>query len=354
MSAIRIDFAVLGASTQARLVAGLLRSVHGKSVLYQGESQSAYRLPRGLDLSVAPLTRPETLALLQETVPQTDKIIRRLGGRGAVRRLDAVFCARSDEAVDALGHVRHMAQAFSFPAERMRNPVLGPGCQSILMRDSLLLHRASLEPILDRWLANLGVHRLATSSELVLKPDGSGVALAGDDGFEIAQTVLADDAAILAHVPEERWPENLTAVSASTLLSEPLKSPAAALVRQLDDDLILTQHARLGIAAIGQGSIEQVAEAMRALLGHENSMRQAGQSSYPRLVTPDGAAAVGRLAGTGPDVLAGLGTVGAFLAPAIARWLVGAASPAENNWLKARLVNRDSQASVVAEWGGTP
>ena len=36
----------------------------------------------------------------------------------------------------------------------------------------------------------------------------------------------------------------------------------------------------------------------------------------------------------------GFGRIGAFLAPAIARWLCGEARPAENAWLGARLVDR--------------
>ena len=70
------------------------------------------------------------------------------------------------------------------------------------------------------------------------------------------------------------------------------------------------------------------------------------------MITADAAPAVGRLHGTGPDVLAGLGPIGAFLAPAIARWLCGVAVPAENTWLGARLVDREAVGSPVAEFGG--
>ena len=71
MTEAHADFVVVGSTPLARLVAGLLASVHGKTVVFSGESQSGYRLPRGLDLSVAPITRPETWALLKAVLPES-------------------------------------------------------------------------------------------------------------------------------------------------------------------------------------------------------------------------------------------------------------------------------------------
>lgn len=354
MSAIHIDFAVIGATPQARLIAGLLHSVHGKSVLYQGESQSAYRLPRGFDLSIAPLTRPETWALLKESVPQSRKLIARVGGRHSMRRIDAVLCATTEAGMDVLGHVLHMAQAFKLPAERLRGDGLGTAREGLLVRDALFLHRASLEPVLDRWLVSLGVHRLPPEADLVLKPDGSGVALAGDDGFEIGRTVLADDAAILAHVPSERWPPSLEVRSASTLLGTPIRSLPVAFIRQLEGELTLAQRARSGVAALGLGSTENLAGEVLGLLNLADGLQQAGQSTYSRLLTADRAPTIGRAAGMGPDIIAGIDMIGAFLAPALARWLAGAAYAGEADWFAARSPDRDFGSSMVAEWDGTP
>ncbi|MNT89335.1 hypothetical protein D3C72_2300460 [compost metagenome] len=87
------------------------------------------------------------------------------------------------------------------------------------------------------------------------------------------------------------------------------------------------------------------------LLDKERQFRQAGQSSYETLLTADAAPALGRLRGTGPDIIAGLGPSGAFLAPAIARWLCGKGTAAESAWLGARLVDRQAVPSSVAEFG---
>jgi hypothetical protein len=350
MSATKIDFAVLGDSPQARLIAGLLASTHKKRVIYQGESQSGYRLPRALDLSVAPLTRPETWALLQRLTTETQKLIARLGGRGAMSRIDPIFSARIPAAVEAVGHIRHMAQAFAFAAERVPGHVLGVDRQGVVFRDALLLHRPSLEPLLDKWLATLNVVRLDMETPLVMKPDGSAVVVQGDQGFEIGQTVLADDAAITTHLSEEIWPAVLKRHMASSVLSEAGKSLASALIYDLDNGIMLSQQARAGLVALGPGTIEEVSGRLGEALGGQR-IRQAGQSSYQRIQAMDNAPAVGRVGGTGPDIVAGFGITGAFWAPATARWLAGVGSTEENAWFGARLVDRDPVQSRVSEWG---
>lgn len=353
MSVTRIDFAVMGASPQARLIAGLLASRHKKSVLYQGESQSGYRLPRGVDLSVAPITRPETWALLQPLTLEARKLIAKIGGRNCISRIDPFFFAHTQAGSDAIGHLRHMAQAFKIPVERGRGQLPGSGKQGVLFRDALLLHRASLEPVLDQWLLAAGVHRVQMDTALTLRPDGSAEVLVGSQHFEIGQTILADDAAIVANLSAEQWPASIQRRTASTLLTEPTRQLAAALMYQLDSGIVLTQYARGGIAALGPGSIEEVGKAVRVLLGGDPGGQQAGQSSYERVTTTDGAPVVGRVGGTGPDIVAGFGTTGAFFAPALARWLAGDASEAENNWFAARLVDRDPAVSIVSDWGET-
>ncbi len=324
--------------------------MHKKSVLFQGESQSGYRLPRGLELSVAPLTRPESWSLLCKLTRETHKLLNRVGARGAVSRIDPIFYAAMSEGIEALGHISHMAQAFGVPAERVRPHVLDEGQQGFVFRDALLLHRATLEPVLDRWLLSLGVARAPMDAPLVLKPDGSTVVVADDQGYEIGQTVLADDGAILGQLSAETWPAIITAHAASTVLTETGKPLPGRLMYQLDSGLVLSQQFRRGLVALGPGAIEQVGQAVAAGLGAQR-IRQAGQSSYQRIVAVDRAPVVGRVGGTGPDLVAGFGLSGAFFAPAIARWLAGTGSPEEKEWFAARLVDRDAALSSVAEWG---
>lgn len=352
MTGARADFAIVGSTPTARLVAGLLASAHGRSVVLSGESQSGYRLPRGVDLSVAPITRPETWALLKSGLPEALKLISRIGGRRAWSRVDPIVFSEAAAGKEALAHIRHMALAFGHAAERVPAADIGASRDGLLLRDAVLLHRAALEVALDKWLDQNGVRRLGDGEMLTVRADGSAELVAGEDRIEIAQTVLADDPAIIGHVPPAQWPSLLLRQVASTIQTEPTRPIAAPVMHRLDTGLTLVQQqSGRGIAAMGPGAIDPFAAALGVLLGKERQFRQAGQSSYETLLAMDSAPAVGRLGGTGPDVLAGLGPSGAFLAPAIARWLCGKAMPAEDAWLGARLVDRRATPSSVAEFG---
>lgn len=351
MTETHADFAVLGATPQARLVAGLLASVHGKSVLFQGESQSGYRLPRGIDLSVGAITRPETWALLKASLPETLKLISRIGKRGAWSRLDPIFFADAAGGKEALAHTRHMAAAFGLAAERVHASLLGPGREGLVLRDAVLLRRQALEPALDRWLDQVKVHRLGPDDSIVVRADGSAVCTAADTRFTVGQTILADDSAIIAHLPAALWPPLLARQVASTILTEPTDAIAAPVMHRLDNGLVLTQQAERGIIAFGPGAISEFAVSLGEILGSQRAVRQAGQSNYTRIFAADGAPAVGRAGGTGPDILAGFGSIGAFVAPAIARWLCGVATAPENAWFGARLVDRRADTSLVGDIG---
>jgi len=351
MTETHADFVIVGSTPLARLVAGLLASTHGKSVVFAGESQSGYRLLRGIDLSVAPLTRPETWALLKAGLPETLKLISRIGGRGAWSRVDPILFSEEGAGKEALAHIRHMALAFGQAAEQVPAKTIGANREALLLRDAVLLHRPVLEVGLDRWLEQHNVRRLRDGEMLTVRTDGGAIVTSGADHIEIEKAVLADDVAIGRHVPAAHWPALLTRQLSSTILTEPTRPIVAPVMHQLDSGLTLMQQARQGIAAMGPGAIDPFSTALGVLLGREREFRQAGQSSYEALLTADGAPAVGRLQGTGPDVLAGFGPSGAFLAPTIARWLCGVAGPSENAWLRSRLINRKADASPVAEFG---
>ena len=352
MTEARADFVIVGSTPTARLIAGLLASAHGKSVVFSGESQSGYRLARGVDLSVAPVTRPETWALLKAGVPETLKLISRIGGRRAWSRVNPILFSETGAGKEAMAHMRHLALAFGHAAEQLPAKVIGPGRDGLLLRDAVLLHRSTLEVALDKWLDQHGVRRVLEGEVLTVRADGSAWLASGEDRLDIAQAVLADDPAIIGHVPATQWPSLLLRRVASTILTEPTLPISAPVMHRLDTGLTLVQQAAgRGIVAMGPGAIDPFAAALGVLLDKERQYRQAGQSCYETLNASDAAPVVGRLRGTGPDIVAGLGASGAFLAPSIARWLCGKGTPAENAWLGARLVDRKTAPSPVAEFG---
>lgn len=351
MSEIPADFAVLGSTPLARLIAGLLASVHGKRVVWVGDSHAAFRLPRGLDLSVAPLTRPESWALLAHAVPETVKLLSRAGGKASTMRLDPIFFADTTSGQQALAFLRSSAAGFGAAIERLPAGHLGKGRDGIVLRDAIYLQRDRLEPVLDRWLDELKVTRLPLSqAQIAIAANGSASIVIAGVVSEVARTVLADDEAILAHLPADTLSALFERQAMTTILTEPTFAMAARVMLQVDADLSFTQGSHRGVTAIGMGDHDACVTHIGVLLGANRQLRQAGGTGHERLRSRDGAPILGRLHGSGPELLAGLGATGVFLAPALARWFAGAAKPDELDYFAARIPHRPMAPSIVAEY----
>ena len=351
MSEAPADFAVVGSTPLARLVAGLLASAHGKRVVWVGDSHAAFRLPRGIDLSVGPMTRPETWALLAQAVPETVKLLARAGGKASTMRLDPIFFADTPMGQQALAFVRSSAEGFNADIERLPSGHLGKGRDGIVLRDALYLQRDRLEPVLDRWLDSIGVTRLPLAQmQLTIAANGSASIELDGKITEATCAILADDEAILAHLPASAISSLFERQPMTTILTEPTFPLAARVMLQIDADLSFVQGGHGGVIAIGAGGHDACVSHIGVLLGANRQLRQAGGNNHESLRSHDGAAVVGSIEGTGPELLAGLGATGAFLAPALARWFVGAATPDELAYFAARIPGRPMAHSTVADY----
>ncbi|WP_297111259.1 FAD-dependent oxidoreductase [uncultured Devosia sp.] len=352
MSETDFDFAVFGSTPLAQLVAGLLAGTHDRKVLLIGESRASYRLPRGIDLSVAPITRPQTWALLSDTVPETARLVGRVSGRGGVLRVDPVFFAENPQAVEALLHIRHMAPGFGTAAEPVPQSSLGGNRSGAVFRDALRLNRPQLESGLEAWLADQKVARIAAQS-VGIAEDGQAELVTDSGSYRARQAVLADDEAITAWLPLRQWPKQLRRIEHTAILTTPTRPLASSIMLELDSGVFLTQQPEGGVAAFGPGDRAWFSEHLQGLLGRERQIEQAGQTSYSGLATMDGAPAFGRVAGAGADIVVGTGSYGAFIAPALARWLAGTPSPLEAQWFDHHLVSRDGADRRLVEFSWT-
>lgn len=345
------DIAVFGSTPMALLLAGLLKSEHGKRVCLVADPWSPFRLPFCYDLSVAPLTRPETWSLLRSASIETMKLLGALG-KGLIERIDPLFIADVPASARALSHMRHMAFGYGYAAERPIErslPETGAACR---IRDAAILVGGRIEPALAAWHDRLELRRLpAAATSASLRRDGSArLSLAGAV-VEADQAVLADDTAILTRLdPDER--DRLLHVGGLTaILTEPAKPLPAPLIHYLDRDVVLLQRRRgSAIVALAGGGEAEARERVGACLGPLAPLSRAGQTSIRRVATLDGAPLVGFAKGLRTMVLAGLGPTGAFLAPALARHLAGAATEAEKRYFAAREPLRGNGRQLVADY----
>lgn len=343
------DFAIIGSTPLAHLLAGLLSSAHGRRAILINQWQPSQRLPRSIDLSVAPITRPESWALFGEGIAEVVKLLGRIAGRGAFSHVDPIIFADDSRAIEALSHMRHMALGFGMAAEPTPPSLLGDGRIGVTIRDALTLNRAVCAPNIDAWLKKSGVER-PPFEKIEIADDGSATLHADGISYWAGQTILADDEAILELLPQSQWPEILVPHAAATILTAPARLLAAPVMMEIQSGLTLLKQDEGGVAAIGMENMAAFSARVQGLLGQNGPIEQIGQTAFRTIATRDGAPALGRIGGVGADVIAGMGQTGLFMVPALARWLCDASTSAEARWFGARLVTRTDADTSVTEY----
>ena len=347
------DIAIVGSTPLAMLLAGLLASAHKRRVCLVVQPGIGRHIPSGIELSVAPLTRPDTWDRLKSATGETLKLLSRLGARAAVQRIDPVFAADTETSAIALSHMRHMALGFGYAVERILadSPVQEPGA-AFRFEDAVRLDRAALDAPLRRWLAQHKV-RVVEASEgaLHLQPDGA----LGQDGtgpWRAGEAVLADDAAILAYAEAELPGSRLHAVGRTSLVTTPAAPLAAPVLAFLDRGVWLSQPVLPGrrnpLWALAAGGGETSLSRIGSCLGGLGPVRRAGQRGFRSLDSIDGAPVLGPLRDR-LTVVAGFGTIGAFLAPALARHLAGRSSTEEAAYFAAQ-APRAAEPAVLGDY----
>lgn len=347
------DFVVLGSSVLAGLIAGQLAAAHGKRVFLVREPFSPFRLQRRIDLSIAPVTRPETLTLLKRSSAELVRIAAGWG-KGFVRRVDPLFIAETPESAAALGHFRQLALMLGYAVEPVADRRY-PGAQLVRVRDAQLLPHGTFKAGLEDWLGRLDVRRLDQADTAIsIRKDGVARVTHGGLTVEAAQAVFASDEAILRYLPSEALDRSLEAVAASAALLEGGRI-SAPVMSFLDRGVTLMQEPKAtSLSALTLGAPETAHARLGSAMGDAGTLRLAGETVIPTLRSADGAPYVGPARGVRATLVAALGPTGAFLAPVIARSLAGKASPDEEAWITARGATRGNLRLAVSDYGVVP
>ena len=349
MSASPYELAIFGSTPLAGVVAGLLAMRHRKRVALIAETPSPFRLPTGLDLSVMPMTRPESWALLKAATAETLKLLHQLGGRRATRHIDPVFVAETAPSSAALSHMQQMAMAFGYAVERLS--ARGVEGLAVRVRDAVLVDRQMLAPLLANWLDHAGVVRLeARQSNAVFNRDGSVRIDHAGQTIEAARAVLADDEAIAAWLdPGDGKPGQLMKLDATAMLIAAKRAQAEPFVHHLDRGVTLLQRPDAQVFALSAGRANEAARRVGSCFADRGPAKRLAQREFRIVATADGAPLAGALEGSTTSGLAGFGSTGLFLAPALARHLAGLPSASEAAYFAARQAGPEAR-SVVAEY----
>lgn len=348
MSDTRFDCAVVGSGLLPGLVAALLASEHGRQVILVGQHWSAFQLPRQLPVAASLLTRPESLRLLHRLRDETVRLLNGFG-KGMVERHDMMFVAEAPESIIALGHFRHLARAHGWAAEPATDKRLA-GASHVRLRDVTRLVEARLGPALDARLDELGVRRIAARDiAITQRRDGPITIAAGGEESPVARLLLADDAALLAHLPAAFLRRQFIEVPMAALLVEDSLPLAAPAMQFPDRGLTLWRGEHGSVHALAAGDPLSVEARIGATLAGERPARGAGEVRFTGLATADGAPFIGEVKGD-MQAVAGLGEAAPFFAPLLARLLAGASTEAELGWLAHRGVARATQRALAVDY----
>lgn len=346
------DFAVLGSGAQAVLLAAHLARDHRKSVVLIAQRGSRLRVRRGFDLAMAPITRPETMIVLQRGAAEVLAMIEP-AAKGIVGRVDQHFVAESAATRDGLMHFRQLARLMGISTDLATDRTL-PAAGVLRVRNVPMLDTPRLLAGLKALLAGAGVRRLDPAATAVsLKRDGSVRLTHLGIVAEARQAVVAGDDAIAAYVSADALDKSLLTAPATATLLPPLKvAHADPFVSYLDRGVSLLLDSGAGLHAVVKGTAGDADQRLASALRLDRPAQRAGSASFTTYTTVDGAPFLGPVKGGRAVLVAGFGNSGAFFSPAIARMLVGAAPEDEANWFAARGQGRVANRATAAEFSG--
>ncbi|SFZ85861.1 hypothetical protein SAMN02983003_3033 [Devosia enhydra] len=351
MEATGFDIAVLGSDPLSLLCAGILAEQHGRRVCLVSRPFAQGQLPRGVDLSVAPATRPALWQLALRVVPETRALLERIGAGAAILPSEPMLIGSHPATLEALQHMRHVASGSGARITRVADVDIGEGAVGYRFSGDFQLDRARLIPTLLAWLETLGVHLSGPiSGPVTLRRDGS-VRLPVEDRMLLAgEAVFLDAEAIGAHLPASARDPILNLDPARAILTEPARPLSSGAMIYLDRGATLTQASDGSITALLRGDPDSAAARLGACLPAQGLLRRSAEASFLVSDCGDGAPLVGTVRGSRARIVAGLGPWAAFLAPLLARWMVGAAEPAEASILAAFASQRGTPRPAVADF----
>jgi len=325
--AARYDFAIFGTRPLAALLCGLLAHRHGQQVLRIADPVPRQRLPRAIDIALPLAVRPGSWRLVGTAAAETARLLADIDGQDRLDRVHVKLVADLPETVTALAHLTHVAAGYG-----------------VVARDGVFHGVPRFSREID--LTHSSVQTVE-AARVTLTPGPAGAELRLDgEALRVGQIVLADDDAVLDLLPEAELPAQLVVQPAMATLTAPAKRLPVQVMRYLDRGVILMQRADHSVLALVAGHADAEARLGSCLAGMLPLQRRA-TTHYRRLATTDGAPLIGRLTPSNLILIAGAGSVAAFLAPPLARLLAGVPSEEEQAWFAAHDPARTDRAPVA-------
>jgi hypothetical protein len=302
------DIALFGTNLASSLLAGVLARDHGKRIVRIGRRPSPQRLPRGLDLALPLATRPESWRLLRQAEAETRTLLTAIGAPEGLSAAEVEVIADLPGSANALDHMAHLALGHGHQIRRT--------ARGWAVRQAAQLHPEAFADKMEEWLRSVGVVSIEEG------PADAGL------------SILADDAALLEHLAEDQRPPQLRAEAMTSTLIVALRDLPAAVQRYPDRGVTLLRRPGNAVLALVSGD-DDVEARLASTLAGPFPMKRLATTRYRRITTTDGAPLIGRLKPSKQFIAVGFGDAAAFMAPALARFVAGAATADEKRWFAA-------------------
>jgi len=345
----RFDFLIFGSTPAAALLAGTLAKTHRASVGLCGTLPHPMRPLRGFDLSVAPITRPETWRVLRKTIPQTQELLHDIRPDGITERVSPRFVTQTEIGAEGLAHMRNIAAGFG--VDVAPEPISEHYLAGYRFPGALRVLRRPLAQALPTWLSKIGVETYQEDKLTLLAKKGQNFALRyGSERLSAAALVYMDDEALLSRVKVRDVSAVFHTIPHAAVMLEPIAGGAKSIVTDVDRGTTLHQRASGALDCVGPGSIADIARFASTYAAGGKPVRLAGHARYTQLIPRDGAPVCGIMRAGAAHMIGGLGPTTLFQVPALARYLASESSDAESDYFAARKPSGRGKRPSVAEF----
>ena len=342
MSTEQFDFAVAGNSAFAALLALAMARYANARICLIGQVPTPMQVNGDLALAPCPTSRPD---LLERAMAGTTDLRALLTGPGdpLLRRANITFVASTGPGRAAAGHARHLMASFGIVTALLPQT---SGHTGFTAEGIWMLRTRPLFASLAARLEAAGVVAAGRAANLRLGEDG--VRFAYQDQIAEAKMLIVTDAETVGSLTP--LPEGVATATRTAVLTDPVPALAGRVTLDIESGgrLIGRSDGRIE-ALVPAGNSAKIVDWLGSFLPEGIEARIIARSKRKLLLSRDGAPLIATLPQRAARLAIGFGASGAFLAPALARFLTDQARPEEATWFGAH--DADAGRTDVADIG---
>jgi len=327
-----VDFAIIGSTPKAAILACMLAKTHGHDVALIADFPSTLRPQHGFDISIAPITRPQTWNLLKENISQTKDFLHKTSNTNVIERVDPVFVATNKNGDIALSYMRNIALAFGFMSESQA--ISDRFISSYQFRDATRLLRRPFFTSLNARLDKCGVKTFSREKLKLKNIKKETQIILKEKKFFAKQIILADDRAIEEFLSPSEITKQFKTITTQGFLVEPTEKIKSSVMFNLDSGLIIHQRNNNSLDCLAPKTKISLEQKICQMTNKNQILRLAGKTQFSTLISQNDAPIIGKIARSKYISLASFGEVGLFLTPAIARYLDNNATSFEKQYFE--------------------